>query len=106
MRITKKFTGSACLGKRIYHRATQRSGAPASEVVARAHAHLRQLEARFLNRLERSKDKDFCGIVELDPTFYNHPNIISTPAIDALIQQSRLGAFVGGRVHAMGGPTD
>lgn len=93
MRITKKFTGTHCLGKRLYHAAASAAGGAAPEAVALADAHLRQLEARFLNRVERSKDADFCGIVELDPAWYNHPNIISTPAIDALIQQSLHGAF-------------
>ena len=87
MRITKKFTGSACLGKRMYS-SSERPLVAQSEMAAAA-THLKRLEARFWHHLERSKDRDYIGFLELDAGVYGHCNIISTPAIDALLQQSR-----------------
>ncbi|KAG5185482.1 hypothetical protein JKP88DRAFT_133848, partial [Tribonema minus] len=46
MRITKKFTGSSCLGKRVYH-SCERTPASPDEITA-SKEDLSQLEARFL----------------------------------------------------------
>lgn len=52
MRITKKFTGTNCLGKRVYH-----SASPTYEVAKQAVEELGELEGRFRSRLERNKEK-------------------------------------------------
>lgn len=52
MRITKKFTGTNCLGKRVYH-----SASPSYEVAKQAVEELGELEGRFRSRLERNKEK-------------------------------------------------
>ena len=57
---------------------------------ADAKAHLAQLESRLWQRLERSRDnKEYMGCLEYDAGVYGHVNVISTPAIDALLLQSR-----------------
>lgn len=55
MRITKKFTGTNCLGKRVYH-SCERTTAT-YEVAKQAVEELAELEARFQARLERNKEK-------------------------------------------------
>lgn len=62
MRITKKFTGSNCLGKRVYH-SSERTSAT-YEVAKRAHEELAELEGRFRSRLERNKEKR-AGILDI-----------------------------------------
>jgi len=58
--------------------------------VADAKAHLAQLESRFWQRLERNKDnEEYMGCLEYDAGVCGHVNVISTPAIDALLIQSR-----------------
>eukprot|EP00968_Pinguiococcus_pyrenoidosus_P005688 scaffold368_cov258-Pinguiococcus_pyrenoidosus.AAC.51 len=58
MRITKKFTGTACLGKRVYHSAEQNS--VNAEEIEKAKEELSTLETRFKTRLERNRRKDQC----------------------------------------------
>ena len=53
MRITKKFTGSASIGKRIFH-PCERTPATADSL-ARAHRELKELEDAWLARLEQHK---------------------------------------------------
>lgn len=55
MRITKKFTGTNCLGKRVYH-SCERTTAT-YEVAKQAVDELAELETRFRARLERNKEK-------------------------------------------------
>ena len=84
MRITKKFTGSSCLGKRVYH-SCERNAATMAEVEA-AHAQLATLEARFWGRLERNTNTHFSGgLLDFDSCYVNRGNVISTPAIDAML---------------------
>jgi hypothetical protein len=53
MRITKKFTGEACIGKRIFHPVTP---TPLNEVIVRvAHEELADLERAFLCRLREQR---------------------------------------------------
>mmetsp|Transcript_35477 Transcript_35477/g.46825 ORF Transcript_35477/g.46825 Transcript_35477/m.46825 type:complete len:619 (+) Transcript_35477:166-2022(+) len=52
MRITKKFTGSSCLGKRVYH-SSEATPASATEVEA-ARIILTDLESKFWSRLLKS----------------------------------------------------
>ena len=60
--------------------------------VADAKAHLAQLESRLWQRLERSKDnREYMGCLDYDAGVYGHVNVISTPAIDALLMLSFLG---------------
>ncbi|KAG5192101.1 hypothetical protein JKP88DRAFT_173844, partial [Tribonema minus] len=55
MRITKKFTGSACLGKRVYH-SCERTPATKAEI-QESKEDLANLEQRFLSQLERRRDR-------------------------------------------------
>lgn len=57
--------------------------------VTQAQSELATLEARFWNRLDRSNNKDLIGYLEFDAGLYSHRNVVSTPAIDALLLQSR-----------------
>ncbi|GKY92706.1 hypothetical protein MPSEU_000240800 [Mayamaea pseudoterrestris] len=50
MRITKKFTGDACIGKRVFHPAVRSPGN--ASAIDRAQAELEQLEIRWRTRLE------------------------------------------------------
>lgn len=86
MRITKKFTGTSCLGKRVYHSAER--NAARQEEWDRAQEELRVLERRFKAGLERSKQKDR-GILDFDATVLHNRNVVSTPAIDAMVLQNR-----------------
>lgn len=63
MRITKKFTGTNCLGKRVYH-SCERTTAT-YEVAKQAIEELAELEARFRARLERNKEKR-TGILDIE----------------------------------------
>eukprot|EP01038_Epipyxis_sp_PR26KG_P009443 gene9443-12724_t len=84
MRITKKYTGASCLGKRVYHPDTIHDNSPD---VQRARMELEILEANFRLKLEqitRRKNTNDNSYINL-----NHSNIISSPAIDALVMQGR-----------------
>lgn len=63
MRITKKFTGTNCLGKRVYH-SCERTTAT-YEVAKQAMGELAELEERFRARLERNKEKR-AGILDIE----------------------------------------
>lgn len=53
MRITKKFTGACCLGRRVYHLRDRPRASPAD--VAMAKAELAHLEQRFRMRVEQEQ---------------------------------------------------
>ncbi|CAM9760535.1 unnamed protein product, partial [Discosporangium mesarthrocarpum] len=63
MRITKKFTGSNCLGKRVYH-SCERTPATFEEIKV-ANAELAVLEARFHSQLERNKERK-AGLMNME----------------------------------------
>lgn len=84
MRITKKYTGASCLGKRVYH-AHKMQHAMKVEEVERTSVDLAFLEEEFRQKLlqmgrRRSNSGSFGG----DST----SSTISTPAIDALMKQT------------------
>ena len=55
MRITKKYTGASCLGKRVYH--ANNIKAP-REVIDAVKAELSMLESRFREKMEKtSRDR-------------------------------------------------
>ena len=55
MRITKKFTGASCIGKRVFH---PLSPTPSNEnELAAAHVDLARLESAFLSKLEEQKNE-------------------------------------------------
>lgn len=81
MRITKKFTGAACLGKRVYHFDYLNAN---QEEAEKARSELVVLETAFrakLEQLSKRRQSDSSAHVE-------HHRIVSTPAIDALMQRS------------------
>jgi len=90
MRITKKFTGSDCLGKRVYQPRKVTNMAAQEMDVARQ--DLEHLERRFLLRLQRANDADAC-MLDFDARFVYGDQVVSSPAIDALILQSRGGRW-------------
>ena len=79
MRITKKFTGNASIGKRVYHAETS---ALDEEDVRQAQEELEILELNFKQKLERS------SWVKPSSDFGVRPNI-STAAIEQLVSQGR-----------------
>jgi len=81
MRITKKFTGAACLGKKVYHRAE--STAYSKEKLEEVQRDLHYLEQKFtekIKKIERDRLAAEKGskLVEID-------HFISSPAIDAML---------------------
>ena len=62
MRITKKFTGASCLGKRVFH-SRKHTDATLADMQTAQH-ELNCLEARFHSRLEhdRERSKEACMI--------------------------------------------
>jgi hypothetical protein len=53
MRITKKFTGACCLGRRVYHLRDRQRASPAE--VEMAKAEINHLEQRFRMRVEQEQ---------------------------------------------------
>mmetsp|Transcript_12229 Transcript_12229/g.16042 ORF Transcript_12229/g.16042 Transcript_12229/m.16042 type:complete len:435 (-) Transcript_12229:508-1812(-) len=86
MRITKKFTGSQCLGKRVYHQCDVLQASHAQ--VLAALEELAVLERRFKLRLEREKQKNRHEM-DSETTVLHAGNVVSTPAIDAMVLESR-----------------
>ncbi|CAM9131516.1 unnamed protein product, partial [Heterosigma akashiwo] len=86
MRITKKFTGSQCLGKRVYHQGDVVQATHAQ--VVQALDELSHLERRFKLRLEREKQKTRSDL-DAETTVLHCGNVVSTPAIDAMVLESR-----------------
>lgn len=83
MRITKKYTGASCLGKRVYHFDYQNADHAEAE---RARQELQILENNFrvkLDQMKRSRSEGHNHHVE--ETYR-----ISTPAIDALLNRSKV----------------
>eukprot|EP01039_Chlorochromonas_danica_P009505 gene9505-10507_t len=86
MRITKKYTGASCLGKRVYHFDYLNANHEAAE---KARAELEMLETNFRVKLEQMNRRR-----SNDPSLHvEHSRIVSTPAIDALMQRNRIAAF-------------
>jgi len=86
MRITKKFTGSQCLGKRLYHQCEVLQ--VTNSQVQAAMNELAQLEHRFKIRLEREKLKSR-NEIDNESQILHAGNVVSSPAIDAMVLQSR-----------------
>ena len=80
MRITKKYTGASCLGKRVYHSANTK--AP-REVVEAVKIELASLEVKFREKLEKNS-RDRLGL-EADVDKHMRNQVVSTPSIDALL---------------------
>ena len=80
MRITKKYTGASCLGKRVYHTVENRN--ISEEEIEKTQKEIEELEKKFKDKLEEIKreKKELMSLSEINEQF------ISSPAIDALIQ--------------------
>jgi hypothetical protein len=76
MRITKKYTGASCLGKRVYHK--ESSSANADEV-EKVQKELLVLENKFLEKLEQMRRERREHESAIDGMF------ITTPNIDAML---------------------
>ncbi|RYG66620.1 hypothetical protein EON64_09365, partial [archaeon] len=87
MRLTKKFSGSACLGKRVFHFDYLNAHAAAAEAARR---ELQALEQQHLDKLREIGRKRSRGGDDEDA---HRGRVVSTPAIDALMQR-RGGAAV------------
>lgn len=94
MRITKKYTGASCLGKRVYH-AYKQSGK--MEDIAKAMRELSALEDDFRSKLNQSTRRR--GNSGSSSGNYQEGNSITTPAIDALFKQPSL-SYNWGSPHA------
>lgn len=86
MRITKKYTGASCLGKRVYHSANTK--AP-REVVEAVKIELALLEVKFREKLEKNS-RDRLGL-EADVDKHLRNQVVSTPSIDAMMMQGSSG---------------
>lgn len=83
MRITKKYTGASCLGKRVYHYDPANVNAAEAE---KARVELEELEKAFHEKLEQMNRKRFCDVgISIE-----NSKMISTPAIDALLQSNKV----------------
>lgn len=83
MRITKKFTGAACLGKRVYHFDQKNADA---EAVQQGMETLNSLEKAFRDKLEQmNRKRNYNPASEQ----LEASQIVSTPAIDALVKRFR-----------------
>lgn len=80
MRITKKYTGASCLGKRVYHREIANT---TPKEVQNVQKELEYLEKKFKDKLEqiRLEKKEHESAIE---GIYNHISV-STPNIDAMM---------------------
>lgn len=78
MRITKKYTGASCLGKKVFHASNFNAN---SAEVDRARLELDMLERNFRTKLEQMNRKKVSGHQLSDI----QRGIVSTPAIDALL---------------------
>lgn len=79
MRITKKYTGAACLGKRVYH-AYRQNGK--SDEMERNSIELQILEHEFrakLAQMSRRRPPD---------SYNNSTSLVTTPGIDALFKNN------------------
>lgn len=83
MRITKKYTGASCLGKRVYHYDSSNVNAEEAE---KARVELEELEKGFREKLEQMNRKRFCDV----GSAIENSKMISTPAIDALLQSNKV----------------
>ena len=82
MRITKKYTGTSCLGKRVYHCDVSKAS---PEAINKIKLELNDLEIKFKEKLEqttREKRESELSVAE----FQNH--MITTPGIEALMGNS------------------
>jgi hypothetical protein len=77
MRITKKYAGAACLGKRVYH-LCDRSQATVADVEM-AKAELARLELRFRARVEHGQTGIPIPRTDVMPTIGNGPSNIFAP---------------------------
>ena len=80
MRITKKYTGASCLGKRVYHNVENRN--ISEEEIEKTRKEIEELETKFKDKLEEIKreKRELMSSSEINEQF------ISSPAIDALVQ--------------------
>lgn len=93
MRITKKYTGSACLGKKVYH-ADNFKGFNRIEI-DNAAKELNMLEYRFRSKLDEIHRRKTSGLYAVLERSH-----VSTPSIDALIRNSSPKHYVGDKRKA------
>ncbi|CAM9104598.1 unnamed protein product [Phaeothamnion confervicola] len=108
MRITKKFTGSACLGKRVWRSADAATGGSAAvspEAVAAAERELSRLAARFVARLERQRNRGAAGgsACDFDPDRLSSSHVVSSPAMEAMFESAAAAASARGKGSGGGG---
>lgn len=82
MRITKKYTGSSCLGKRVYHFDHVNVS---TEGVERASQELKKLEEAFQQKLIQMNQRRFNDLHSTLEACHT----VSTPTIDALMKRNR-----------------
>lgn len=79
MRITKKYTGASCLGKKVYH-GTENRSVPEEEIT-QTMQEIESLEHKFREKLEqmRREKRDLLSLPEVADQY------VTSPAIDALL---------------------
>lgn len=83
MRITKKYTGASCLGKRVYHARKLNIDA---QMIERTRLELQKLEDDFRLKMDSLNQKKSNEAKRHSAKGREH--VISTPAIDALLLQN------------------
>lgn len=82
MRITKKYTGASCLGKKVYAINCAKTD---PKEIEKARDELQDFEAKFLEKLEEINKKKHSN----EKFVIEEEMIVSTPAIDALLNSHR-----------------
>jgi hypothetical protein len=90
MRITKKYTGASCLGKRVYHKETTSANA---EAVERVQAELEALDLKFRSKMELLRKEKREHESTIDRMY------ISSPNIDAMFVPNHLNIGFGPSFH-------
>lgn len=74
MRITKKYTGASCLGKRVYHKETSSVNA---EALDKVQEELDNLEAKFRAKMDQMRKEKREHESAIDRMYISSPNIDS-----------------------------
>lgn len=74
MRITKKYTGASCLGKRVYHKETSSANA---EALDKVQEELDHLEAKFRAKMDQMRKEKREHESAIDRMYISSPNIDS-----------------------------
>lgn len=92
MRITKKFTGDACIGKRVFHPAVRIPGASAI-MIDKAQSELKDLEQRWRRRMSlqrKESEKKHAASIVMNAHFQDSSSSTLAMAQSSSIPRSRV----------------